>query len=147
MEKVYVAMVYDYSEMEVKYVQDFRTLLPAEIDGIVELYGREGWKENMVSLVYEFGENKILKMHELIDENDSVMTYSISYHNKMVTDINILRDAFVEYVRKKANRFAYDHLNILFDDESTVEEKEAACDELWDLFHYMFDDLEDDDKA
>jgi hypothetical protein len=147
MEKVYVAMVYDYSEQEVKYVQDFRTLLPAEIDGIVDLYGREGWKENMVSLVYEFSENKILKMHELVGENDHIMTYAVGYHDKMVSDINILRDAFVEYVRRKAIRFAGDQLNILFDDESTEEEKESASDKVWDLFHYMFDDLEDDDKA
>jgi len=147
MEKVYVAMVYDYFEMEVKYVQDFSTLLPAEIDGIVDLYGREGWKENMVSLVYEFSENKILKMHELVGENDHIMTYAVTYHNKMVTDINILRDAFVEHVRKKAKSFVHDNINILFDDESTEEEKEAASDKVWDLFHYMFDDLEDDDKA
>ena len=147
MEKVYVAMVYDYSEQEVKYVQDFRTLLPAEIDGIVELYGKEGWKENMVSLVYEFGENKILKMHELVDEDESIMTYNVGYHDKMVSDINILRDAFVEYVRRKAIKFAGEQISILFDDESTDDDKEDASDKIWDLFHYMFDDLEDDDKA
>ncbi len=147
MEKVYVAMVYDYSEMEVKYVQDFRNLLPAEIDGIVDLYGKEGWKENMVSLVYEFGGNKILKMHELIDEDDSILTYDVGYHDKMVSDINILRDAFVSYVRRKAIKFAGEQISILFDDESTDDDKEDASDKIWDLFHCMFDDLEDDDKA
>jgi hypothetical protein len=86
-------------------------------------------------------------MHELVDEDVSIMTYNVGYHDKMVSDINILHDAFVSYVCKKANSFAYDNINILFDDESTTEQKEEACDKLWDLFHYMFDDLEDDDKA
>jgi hypothetical protein len=101
----------------------------------------------MVSLVYEFGENEILKMHELIDEYASIMTYSPSYHNKMVTDINILRDAFVEYVRESSMKFACKMIKTLLDEDSTAEEKEEADANITELFHYMFDFLEDDDKA